>query len=64
MRAGRRVGESESLDAIRARTARSLAQLPDSLRVLEDAIPYPVAIAPSLRALASELDRRSMETPP
>lgn len=58
MRAGRRVGPSEGLDAIRARCADQLAHLPEGVRRLRDPEPYPVEVSQSLRALAAEIDRR------
>ncbi len=57
MRHGRRLHPPESLDAIRHRVNEQLAALPESLRGLNDASPYPVTIAPSLKALAARLDR-------
>lgn len=58
MRAGRRLGPAEPLDAARAHAAAQLAALPDPLRALEHgAAPYPVEISPRLRALAEMLDR-------
>jgi nicotinate phosphoribosyltransferase len=56
MRQGRRIGQHSTLSDSRARAARDLARLPDSLRRLEPATPYPVAIADSLVRLAAEID--------
>ncbi|MBI2825590.1 MAG: nicotinate phosphoribosyltransferase [Planctomycetia bacterium] len=56
MRGGRRVAAAESLDVIRRRAAEHLAQLPDRLRSLDAAEPYPVEISPALLALAVECD--------
>ncbi len=58
MRAGKRLPPAESLAIARARAAAQMARLPPQLRQLEPApAPYRVDIAPSLRALAEELDR-------
>ncbi len=58
MRSGRRIGPLPSLAEARARAAAELARLPDALRGLEPAPPYPVRIAPALRALVREVDER------
>jgi nicotinate phosphoribosyltransferase len=58
MRGGRRVGAAETLAAIRERAQRELARLPAPLRALTGGAPYDVGIAPAIRALAAELDRR------
>lgn len=60
MRDGRRVSAPEGLDATRTRVREQTALLPDSLRHLETVAPYRVEISAPLRALAAELDRRSM----
>jgi nicotinate phosphoribosyltransferase len=60
MRAGKRLAPPESLDVIRRRAAAELERLPAHLRRLDEAPPYPVAIAPALRELAAAVDR---ETP-
>lgn len=57
MQAGRRV-RREGLDQQRERFRAQLAQLPEPLRLLEPAPPYPVTIAAALRELADEVDRR------
>jgi len=58
MRAGRRLAAAEPLADIRARAAAEMARLPPHLRLLAPApTPYRVEIAPSLQALAAELDR-------
>lgn len=59
MRAGRRLAPSPSLTESRRRAAAELDRLPESLRRLEEATPYPVRISASLQALAKEVDRRS-----
>jgi nicotinate phosphoribosyltransferase len=58
MESGRRLSPPESLDACRRRCAADLATLPADLAALEPRGVYPVAISPSLRRLAAEVDRR------
>jgi nicotinate phosphoribosyltransferase len=58
MAAGKRLGETPSLDNIRARAASEQQRLPDALRRLQSGARYPVTIAASLQKLASETDRR------
>ncbi|MTW17698.1 nicotinate phosphoribosyltransferase [Rhodoplanes serenus] len=58
MRAGQRVQPAPSLAEIRARAAAELAALPPALRDVTVAGAYPVTIAPALRALTAEVDRR------
>ncbi|HEY6254817.1 MAG TPA: hypothetical protein VIY51_03400 [Xanthobacteraceae bacterium] len=58
MRAGRRIAASPSLAECRAAAARSLAQLPPTLRALEPATPYAVEVSPALAGLAAEVDSR------
>jgi nicotinate phosphoribosyltransferase len=55
MRNGRRVGEAPSLESMKERAATNLGRLPKALRALDKAEPYPVRVAPPLRALADEL---------
>jgi nicotinate phosphoribosyltransferase len=55
---GHRLGPRPPLAALRAHAARELDRLPEDLRRLEPARPYPVEISPALRALAAEVDRR------
>jgi len=57
LRAGRRVRDDSLADA-RARFRAGLERLPPALRALEPAPPYPVTVAPRLRALAAEVDRQ------
>ncbi len=57
MAGGRRL-QRETLHDMRRRCAEQLARLPARLRALAPADPYPVAIAPALRELAAEVDRR------
>jgi nicotinate phosphoribosyltransferase len=64
MQAGRRLGAAPALGEIRARAARNLASLPDALRRLEPAAPYPVRVADCLTRLAAEVDRRLGEQEP
>ena len=66
MEDGRRLAASPSLAEIRARAARSLAELPDPLRRLEAGTTYPVVVSERLVELAAEVDRRILgrhETP-
>jgi nicotinate phosphoribosyltransferase len=58
MRAGRALAASP-VAAARARLKAELARVPEGLRSLEEAEPYAVDVAPSLRALASELDTQN-----
>jgi nicotinate phosphoribosyltransferase len=44
------------LDVVREHARAELARLPEPLRALEDADPYPVEIAPALRELADQID--------
>ena len=57
MRGGRRVASLPSLEDARRHAARELARLPEPLRRLETAR-YPVEVAPALRRMAEECDRR------
>lgn len=57
MRGGRRL-EAPTLDETRGRAAAELARLPEPLRRLESGFAYPVEIAPALRRLAEDVDRR------
>jgi nicotinate phosphoribosyltransferase len=58
-RAGQRVGPPPSLESLRDRAREQLAILPERLRALAPADPYPVAVSPSLRALADEVDAQT-----
>jgi len=60
MRNGRRLAPRPTLAEARERCAAELERLPSHLRRLETAPPYPVEIAPALRALATAVDRREM----
>lgn len=57
MRGGERIHPLPELAAIRAHAAEELLRLPEPLRQLEPHA-YPVEIAPSLRKLAEDVDRR------
>ena len=60
MRSGERLGTLPTLEDIRQKAARSLAQLPEPLRGLGEATTrFPVTVAPALIALAEEVDRRN-----
>jgi nicotinate phosphoribosyltransferase len=59
LRAGRRVGPPPSLESLRSRAQEQMAMLPERLRALSPAAPYPVTASPSLRALADEVDAQT-----
>ncbi len=56
MENGRRIQVPEPLAIARDRVRAQLAALPPTLRELQPALPYPVEVAPALRALAARLD--------
>ena len=56
MRAGKRVQLAEPLSQARARAADQLASLPDDLRRIDAAAPFPVTISAALRDLAKVVD--------
>lgn len=58
MRQGRRVAPKPSLDTIRAHAAQELGRLPEPLRRIGPATPFPVRVAAPLVALAAEVDER------
>ncbi len=58
VRAGKRLPGLETLTQARERCKAQLARLPDSLRALEPAPLYPVAVSEPLQALAAEMDRQ------
>ena len=60
LRAGQRVEPPPSLDSLRERARAQMAMLPEALRGLAPADPYPVTVSPSLRALADEVDARTL----
>jgi nicotinate phosphoribosyltransferase len=59
MRGGRRLVPAPTLAEVRAHAASQLAALPEALRRLDTAAPYPVEVAAPLQALAREVDARS-----
>jgi len=58
VRNGQRVATQPTLAESRAHAAAELEALPERLRRLQPGTPYPVTIAPALRALAEASDRR------
>ena len=58
MQGGRRIATSPSLAECRARAARDLARLPESLRCLEPGASYPVQVTDALVRLAAAVDSR------
>jgi nicotinate phosphoribosyltransferase len=62
MRAGRRLDPPRTLAEIRARAARDIERLPEALRKLDGAAPYPVKLGDELTKLSSEVDRRVPHT--
>jgi nicotinate phosphoribosyltransferase len=62
MRAGRRLDPPRTLAEIRARAARDIERLPEALRKLDGAAPYPVKLGDELTKLSSEVDRRVAHT--
>ncbi len=58
IRAGRLVSPLPGLPAIRRRVREEIARLPEAMRALDGQAPAPVEIAPALRALADEMDRK------
>ena len=63
MHAGHLLAPLPSLADARAHAREQLTALPAPLRALEPAPPYPVTIAPALRALAEEVDLRTHAVP-
>ena len=59
LRDGKRVAELPDLDTIRARAGAELERLPPAWRGLVCETPFPVEVAPALRALAEACDRRT-----
>jgi nicotinate phosphoribosyltransferase len=57
LRAGKRCAPQPSLQEIRTHARQQLAHLPDGLRRLREAS-HPIEIAPALRELAADCDRR------
>jgi nicotinate phosphoribosyltransferase len=58
MKDGRRLRAPEPLAEIKLRAKRELERLPEPLRRLDPDATYPVEVAPELRNLAAEVDRR------
>ena len=57
MKSGARLRAAPTLDEIRSRAAAELARLPEPLRGLKPARPYPVEISPELERLADQATR-------
>jgi nicotinate phosphoribosyltransferase len=57
MKGGQRLRPAEPLAKSRERAARQLARLPERLRALDTAPPFPVTISSALEALAHQADR-------
>jgi nicotinate phosphoribosyltransferase len=64
MRAGRRLGPVEALAVSRKRAGEQIARLPDGLRRLAPARPFPVQPSAGLRALTGAVDRRLAQSRP
>ena len=60
MRQGKRLNPPASLEQLRTHAARQLEQLPEALRSLEPAPPYPVHISQKIRDLTEHLDQQSL----
>ena len=56
MKQGRRIFPATSLRELRERTLEGFKRLPDSLKRIEPAAPYPVTVAESVRELARAVD--------
>ncbi len=59
MQNGRRLAPSPSIETIRDHARLALAELPDTLRRLDQAAPYDVRIAEALEQLAQQVDRHT-----
>lgn len=59
MQGGRRLAPSPAIQGIRDHAGLALAELPDTLRRLDQAAPYDVRIAEELEQLAQQVDRRT-----
>jgi len=59
MQSGRRLAPSPSIQEIRDHAGLALAELPDTLRRLDQAAPYEVRIAEALEQLAQRVDRHT-----
>lgn len=64
MQNGRRLRAPEALAEIKLRAKRELERLPEPLRRLDPDATYPVEVAPELRDLAAEVDRRLQHNEP
>jgi nicotinate phosphoribosyltransferase len=60
MRGGKRLAEPQPLASIRNYATAQLEQLPERLRSLDRAEPYPVTISPALRECARALDQQNV----
>jgi nicotinate phosphoribosyltransferase len=58
MAAGKRTGPPPTLAETREHARRELERLPEHLRELRSAPPYPVAVGARLKQVAEETDRR------
>src|SRR5436309_4553778 len=61
MQGGKRVAPAPLLAEIRARAARDLQLMPETLRRLEPGASYPVEVSEALRRLAAEVDGRVVQ---
>jgi nicotinate phosphoribosyltransferase len=59
IRGGELIEPRLSLEEARAHAHLELLRLPDALRSLRPAPPYPLDVEPALAALAAEIDARS-----
>ena len=59
MKAGRRLEPATPLGQVREDAREQLNRLPEELRQLDSASPYPVRVSDALRQLAEEVDRRT-----
>src|SRR5579884_1266105 len=59
MRGGKRVTPAPSFTEIRKRVTDQIARLPEPMKRLEEAPPYPVRLSAALQQLAREVDERS-----
>ncbi len=59
LRGGRQLEPPPSLESLRERAREQMATMPEALSALTPASPYPVAVSPSLRALADAVDAQT-----
>ena len=59
MRAGKRLASPAPLSDLRTRAAQELQRLPNQLRRLDPAPPYPVNMSQSLQSLCDALDKQA-----